>query len=851
MLSLCAFWTLLFTQLSLADKECKSSYECRNDKIEEDAISCNGYYGCRGATISSFTTADTEQGSVDCSASLSCHDTHGIQTDGNLYCSAYKTCYRTNDDNKVDVAGFIQCSGSNSCEHTQRDGNLNTGLSAFCGGMESCLEVNAINTKKSMHCYGERACVDTEINSENSIYCNGNSGCMEASLNAYDRVSCGGLESCAGSTIKANRVDLYGSNSGSDSKIFAAEVNVYGAGAAKRALFDSLGQEKMKINFIAEMGGTGGTVTCRSGSECTLSCRNTGCKGLELQCENGANCLVTPSTCLNDHNAGNKMPDGIYCPSIVSMNTIPKPEANVIGGSIRPWYQHKIIPRRLKKSSSKSSSSSIECLDEHQCEKQAYEDVGAKCGGFESCLTATVHAGETGDDIACHGKQSCFKADLETRDGAIDCYGEKACQYANIRGKNMNCLGFEACADIKCDSNPCEGAGRITSVGYMQCYGTQSCRDSKIKTIDSIGCKANRACLGSHIEARFDTECDGMYSCSSTSVTTNHELTCNGMGSCKDTEMKVTKLVEMEGYFSGTYSTISANEVHAFGYLSAAFTTIDSQDKGTLDIHFFGHFSGYGSSVICRAGSECNLVCKGTGCLNADYICERGSQCNMIPNKCLFDEVSVEDVTCPNIVGDGRYHVGSFKRARIKAATEEVFWTEAVKEIAEVDKEYDALMSDEDEVFDGDDDVISEANAVANDDDNDDAEMMMVVGEEDATIDDEQEEEIIAEEEEAVEEDAKHRLSAHRDNELFALFDTEQSSGRPEFGRIERVQAQWDGQEKEERENYVFGMNVFTGAQNVQLEVLLVLGIFLFIASAISFLFYRSKSKGDVYQSLA
>merc|ERR1719229_1754887 len=100
----------------------------------------------------------------------------------------------------------------------------------------------------------------------------------------------------------------------------------------------------------------------------------------------------------------------------------------------------------------------------------------------------------------------------------------------------------------------------------------------------------------------------------------------------------------------------------------------------------------------------------------------------------------------------------------------------------------------------------------------------MGVGEEDVTIDDEQEEEIIAEEEEeAVEEDAKHRLSAHRDNELFALFDTEQSSGRPEFGRIERVQAQWDGQEKEERENYVFGMNVSTGAQSVQLEVLLVL----------------------------
>merc|ERR1712130_94577 len=124
---------------------------------------------------------------------------------------------------------------------------------------------------------------------------------------------------------------------------------------------------------------------------------------------------------------------------------------------------------------------------------------------------------------------------------------------------------------------------------------------------------------------------------------------------------------------------------------------------------------------------------------------------------------------------------------------------------------------------------------------------MMVVGEEDVVIDDAPEVEIVEEEED---EDAKHRLSAHRDNELFHLFDGEQSSGRPEFGRVERVQAQWDGQEKEERENYVFGMNVSTGAQSVQLEVLLVLGIFLFIASLISFLYYRSKSKGDVHQSL-
>merc|ERR1712129_247027 len=149
------------------------------------------------------------------------------------------------------------------------------------------------------------------------------------------------------------------------------------------------------------------------------------------------------------------------------------------------------------------------------------------------------------------------------------------------------------------------------------------------------------------------------------------------------------------------------------------------------------------------------------------------------------------------------------------------------------------LMSDEDEVFD-------EEDSEPLDEQNDNADEMMIVGEEEEERNADEDAIVIDEEEDAGEE--KHRLSAHRDNELFHLFDGQQSEGHVEFGRVERVQGV---DEKEERENYVFGMNVSTGAQSVQLEVLLVLGIFLMIAAAIMYLYYRTASnKENTYQSL-
>merc|ERR1712129_227034 len=151
------------------------------------------------------------------------------------------------------------------------------------------------------------------------------------------------------------------------------------------------------------------------------------------------------------------------------------------------------------------------------------------------------------------------------------------------------------------------------------------------------------------------------------------------------------------------------------------------------------------------------------------------------------------------------------------------------------------LMSDEDEVFD-------EEDSEPLDEQNDNADEMMIVGEEEEERNADEDAIVIDEEEDEDAGEEKHRLSAHRDNELFHLFDGQQSEGHVEFGRVERVQGV---DEKEERENYVFGMNVSTGAQSVQLEVLLVLGIFLMIAAAIMYLYYRTASnKENTYQSL-
>jgi len=258
-------------------------------------------------------------------------------------------------------------------------------------------------------------------------------------------------------------------------------------------------------------------------------------------------------------------------------------------------------------------------------------------------------------------------------------------------------MGEESCADIKCETNPCDGAGRITSVEDMTCSGTNSCKESKIKTMASIQCSGNRACYGSRIEARSDTDCNGHYACSNTQITTNHQLSCNGMGSCYKTNMEITKTVDVNGYFGASYSTISAAEIHSFGYLSTAFTTIDSEGREQIDIKLFGHYAGYGSSVICRKGSLCSLTCKGTGCKNVDYICLDGSECNVKPSICADDPSvdGIDDIDCPNIVRglSESDKLESFKEQRLNDAQQEAFWMETLDEIKFGDDEFELLQS--------------------------------------------------------------------------------------------------------------------------------------------------------------
>eukprot|EP01084_Bolivina_argentea_P133294 235233_1 len=673
---------LIFT-VSSAQKSCSDSYECRNFKMREPAIKCNGYYGCRAAAI---TTTD---GYIDCSAMLSCHDAHGIKTEGNLYCSAYKTCYRTNDDYQFDVEGFIQCGGANSCDHSERKGNMNAGLSIYCGGIESCLEINEMNSKSNIHCLGDKSCARSAVNAGDNIYCNGNSGCAKSELVALSTVSCNGEESCIESTINANTVNLYGSYSGVQSIIYASNVNIYGVQSFHKGIIDSQDEETVDVKLFGETAGNGATIICRAGSTCNIACKATGCNGLQYQCESGANCLVEPSACLSENDG--KTINGVHCPEITTP-TATKFKSKKTKTHVR--FEHE-SRRRLKK----TTDDSVECLNQRECESKEYTDVAVICGGFESCITSVIHAGETGKDISCYGGQSCLLADLETRDGAINCYGAKSCYRGDIRGKHMLCLGQESCGDIKCDTNPCDGAGRITSVDDMKCYGTNSCKGSKIKTMSNLECSANRACYDSRIDARFDTICDGHYACSKSNIIANHELSCNGMGSCLETELDITKLVTVYGYFGAVDSIISANEIRSFGYLSTAFSTVDSQDKSQIDVHFFGHLSGFGSSVICRKGSVCNLVCKTTGCVNVDFVCLEDAECNVLPKQCMMDDREiVDDVVCPNLITDLTVDddLSVLKEKRMEDFKQDAEWMQALIDMKSNDDEFDLLQEQSD-----------------------------------------------------------------------------------------------------------------------------------------------------------
>ena len=97
--------------------------------------------------------------------------------------------------------------------------------------------------------------------------------------------------------------------------IKAPVVRVYGYYGMMGATVDSVSLTNLKVKMEGDLAGQGGSIFCRSGTQCTLTCESSGCKDLDYLCFNGATCKVTPKECGQPR--APKQVEGINCPNML------------------------------------------------------------------------------------------------------------------------------------------------------------------------------------------------------------------------------------------------------------------------------------------------------------------------------------------------------------------------------------------------------------------------------------------------------------------------------------------------------------------------------------------------------
>ena len=200
--------------------------------------------------------------------------------------------------------------------------------------------------------------------------------------------------------------------------------------------------------------------------------------------------------------------------------------------------------------------------------------------------------------VACEGSRSCVK-DIFGNDGK----------------ENTFCNGFQSCLNTE---------GSIGETGFIG--------------FEYFPCSGEFACAVATLQPHGDTSCKGAYSCSRADINVTEYATVN-----------------IEGWQAASRANIGGmlRTVNVYGYAALSMATIDTEwliprqnEVPEIIVNSFGHLSGFQGTVICRAGRECTVNCKSTGCQKLDFVCEHGAICNVNPVECKNGNV-YQGVDCP------------------------------------------------------------------------------------------------------------------------------------------------------------------------------------------------------------
>ena len=159
------------------------------------------------------------------------------------------------------------------------------------------------------------------------IECTGYNSCRSSTITTSNgNLDCMGEYTCASSDItvvqkNANNdaiVSIYGRLGAYYSTISADVVKAYGNHAIYAATIDSEGRSDLLVEAYSPMAASYSRIICRSGSECMLKCKGTGCFYANYICLPGAKCQVRPKKC--KPNAGGSY-KGVDCPMITNTLT--------------------------------------------------------------------------------------------------------------------------------------------------------------------------------------------------------------------------------------------------------------------------------------------------------------------------------------------------------------------------------------------------------------------------------------------------------------------------------------------------------------------------------------------------
>lgn len=314
-----------------ATTSCATAKQCFRDGISGHGdASCTGDESCAKATF-------TNGGDAVCEGNKACYESDFMGHDGDISCTGTEACANGQYDAQ---SGYDQlvCSGESSCSAMQATTVATGGVDSDCGGLKSCEDALLVMAAHAdVSCGGEKSCYGSEIrvasdvdialaSTRASVACIGKHACQTADI-AVDSVQCMGGNSCQQARMAVSgEVVLNGANSGLEAVLevaASATITATGYNALMKAQIDSMGND-VSLELSGYNAGGKATLLCRAGSSCSLTCIAGGCLELSYVCEDGADCVVSPQSCMGfgEWNVASRS----YCP--LMMTELPEDDSS-------------------------------------------------------------------------------------------------------------------------------------------------------------------------------------------------------------------------------------------------------------------------------------------------------------------------------------------------------------------------------------------------------------------------------------------------------------------------------------------------------------------------------------------